>query len=513
MAEDLFESVKMPPHWRNQGGTAEFIFVPGVFPGGVFFMFRSCTMNRIILTDVTLKDEAENKKNQLSFREKIEIAKLLDKLGIDIIELPVIKDERIDMLLIKSIVSSVRNARVAVTAGFTEESVDCAWNAVRNAEKPRIVIEIPVSSVQMEYICRRKPQHVLELISSLVSRAHSLCDDVEFCAADAMRSESEFLTEAVGAAIAAGAKTVSLCDSAGIMLPEEFMQYISDLYTRIPSLADITLGVKCSDELNMASACSVASVMAGARAFKTTLRGKEAPSIDSISQFFRLRGESCDMKTGLNITELNRAVRQIGLILRHRQSMTAEQTEKNNAPSDIVLSKNDDNAAVIQAIGKLGYELSDEDNAKVCEEFYRVAVRKDVSLKELDAIIATAALQVPPTYMVKSYAVTSGNLITAMASIEMEKDGKILLGVGNGDGPIDAAFKAIEQVAGCHFELDDFQIQAVTQGKEAVGEALVKIRSDGTLFSGTGISTDIVGASIRAYVNALNKIVYEVEDI
>ncbi len=158
----------------------------------------------------------------------------------------------------------------------------------------------------------------------------------------------------------------------------------------------------------------------------------------------------------------------------------------------------------------MGYELGEEDLAAVYAEFQKIAARKEqIDVRELDAIVAAVAMQAPPAYTLKSYLVNSGNVISATAAVKLERDGKETEGVSLGDGPIDAAFHAIEQVAGCHYELDDFQIRAVTEGKEAMGETVVRLRSDGRLYSGRGISTDIIGASILAYINALNKIVYE----
>ena len=164
---------------------------------------------------------------------------------------------------------------------------------------------------------------------------------------------------------------------------------------------------------------------------------------------------------------------------------------------------------VSAAVATLGYDLSDEDEAKVYDEFLRVAEKKRVGAKDLEAIVASVALQVPATYELVSYVINNGNIISSSAQIKLEKDGMETIGVAIGDGPIDAAIRAIERVLGCHYELDDFQIQSVTEGKNAMGSALVKLRSDGKLYSGNGTSTDIIAASIRAYLNAVNKIVYE----
>ena len=157
----------------------------------------------------------------------------------------------------------------------------------------------------------------------------------------------------------------------------------------------------------------------------------------------------------------------------------------------------------------MGYDLSDEDSAKVFERFKSVASKKTISNKELDAIVATTALQVTPAYKLVDYVINTGNMITSSAQITLEKDGENKQAIGIGDGPIDAAFTTIEQIVGHHYELDDFQIHSVTEGREATGSALVKLRANGKLYSGNGVSTDIIGASIRAYINAINKIIFE----
>ena len=180
--------------------------------------------------------------------------------------------------------------------------------------------------------------------------------------------------------------------------------------------------------------------------------------------------------------------------------------------ADIYLTAHDDAAAVTAAVKKLGYDLSEDDSMKVYAAFAQIAEKKEkVGLKELDAIVASSAMQVPSTYSLVSYVVNTGNIISASAQITVNREGKPIQGICLGDGPIDAAFLAIEQIVGRRFELDDFQIQSVTEGKEAVGSAVVKLRNDGKLYSGNGISTDIVGASIKAYLNAVNKIIYEEE--
>ena len=180
-----------------------------------------------------------------------------------------------------------------------------------------------------------------------------------------------------------------------------------------------------------------------------------------------------------------------------------------NSDEGVTYDAGDSLTAIADAVRKLGYELTDDDMVRVYEEFLTLAAKRSVTAKELDAIVAASAMQVPAAYQLQSFVINSGNIITATASVRLEKDGATIEGISFGDGPIDAAFKAIEQVTNRHYELEDFRIDAVTEGKEAIGRAIVKLRYDGRLYSGSGVSTDIIGAAIRAYLGAMNKIVYE----
>jgi len=211
--------------------------------------------------------------------------------------------------------------------------------------------------------------------------------------------------------------------------------------------------------------------------------------------------------SNIKYTQLSRIINQINWVTDNRgSSLNTSATAEENA---IALDINDDEAAVKKAVALLGYDLTEEDNLKVYEEFKRTAEKKNIGTKELEAIVASVALQVPATYKLENYVINSGNIISSSAQITLTKDGKELSAVEMGDGPIDAAFKAIDKILGTHYELDDFQIQAITEGKGAMGSAIIKLRNEGKLYSGQGISTDIIAAGIRAYINAVNKIVYE----
>ena len=467
-------------------------------------------MKTVKIADVTLKEGAIAKGMALSFKEKIEIAKLLDRIMVDVIEMPAIENEAADPLLIKTVASVLNNSTLCVDAGMTQESADVAWQCVSAAKKARLRVELPTSTVQMEYLSRCKPQQIISIIDSQISLCAQKTNDVEFVALDATRSEREFLAQAIKTAISAGATTITVCDSASQMLPEEYKAFIANLYEDVPELKDVALGVSCSSELGMSGACALTAVLAGADEVKATVTKTMLPSLEKCAHLVRTRGESIGITSGVSINELSRTVSQIKTIAKTRRSETTPFDNKVGAVSDdsIKLDVNSDIAAVSRAVENLGYTLSDDDTAKVFEAFLHTAKRKQVGAKELEAIVASEALQVPPTYRLISYVVNSGNIISPTANIVVEKQGNTYTGLSNGDGPIDAALLALEQIVGHHYELDDFQIQAVTEGREAMGEALIKLRCDGALYSGRGISTDIIGATIRAYVNALNKIVY-----
>ena len=467
-------------------------------------------MKTIKLIDMTLRESSAVRENSLTFKEKLEIARSLDRLRVDVIELAPIGGSKADALSNKTIAAMVGtglSAAVDVAADTVQET----WESIRTAKHPQLNVITPVSPVQMEYTCHKKAPAMLEAIAQKVKECRFCCENVEFTAVDATRAEEEFLAKAIQTAIDAGACKVTICDTAGILLPDEFGVFIDGLIKQIPALQEVELYVQVSDQMNMAAACAAAAIREGADGVKCTAVSAGYPTFEQMARLVQVKGADLDIASGLRATELSRAVSQIEWMLKPR--------EENDSPfgnvaigdvANVCLDSNDEIGEVIKVVKQLGYDLNDEDNAKVYEAFRRVATKKQfVGTKELDAIVASTALQVPSTYHIENYVINSGNVITATANILLDRNGEKLRGVGVGDGPIDAAFLAIEQIIGHHYELDDFQIQTVTEGRDAMGSALVKLRADGRVYSGNGISTDIIGASIRAYISALNKIVYE----
>ena len=470
-------------------------------------------MNKIRISDVTMKQAGNG--FSLSFREKIELSKLLDKLGVDVIELEPITQPKIDSLRVKSVAAAVRESIVAVPVALNAESVKTAWNALREAKKARLQVPAAVSPVQMEYLFHKKPDAMLAAIRETIAECTKYCDDVEFIADDATRSDPAFLTQALKTAIDAGAKTVTVCDTAGAMLPNEFTAFIRELYANVPELKNVVLGVACSDQLSMADSCAFAAIRYGAGEIKAAAYRLDNVSLPNVAKVLTAKGEYYNAACSVHTTSMKRITDQIAWMCRTGRSETSP--FDNGVREDgegVYLTAHDDLTAVLKVAASLGYDLSEEDGANVYAAFKEIAARREkVTARELDAIVASAAMQVPPAYTLESFVVTAGNTISATANVRLIRDGKALAGVSLGDGPIDAAFLAIEQITGHHYELDDFQIQSVTEGREAMGQTIVKLRSSGKVYSGRGISTDIVGSGILAYLSALNKIVYEEETV
>ena len=461
-------------------------------------------MKTIQISDVTLR-MAEG--SALSFKERVEIARTLDRLGVDEIELPVLRDGKAGALINKTIASVVTSARLSAAVGTTEESVEETWESVKAARQAVLHIMLPASAVQMEYLCHKKAPAMLELTRTLVSKARYFTEQVEFSVLDATRAEADFLRQMLAAAVEAGAGAVTLCDSAGIMTPEECAGFLRDL--AVPE--KIRLGVELSDGMRMAAACAAAAVDVGAAVVKTAITPMGVPCTQDLAAYLAARGEGKDLRWNLRGTELTRAAGQLQWMMQSQRSGGSPfDSGVDDTGTTICLTAGDSVEEMVKVVRHLGYDLTEEDNARVYEAFQRIAVKKHfVSARELDAIVASAAMQVPSTYRIVNYVITCGNTTSAMANLTLEKEGEKQQGVCAGDGPIDAAFLAIEQIIGHHYELADYQIQTVTEGREAMGSALVKLRSHGKLYSGNGISTDVIGASIRAYISALNKIMYE----
>ncbi len=473
-------------------------------------------MRKIEIVDITLRVSGQLSASGLSFKEKLEIAKLLEKLRVDVIETGYIGDAPADQAAIRTIADTISESVVSVPVGLLEADIRRAAGALARAKHPRLNLTVPTSTVQMEYAYQLKPEGLLSAVKESLTLCTALCGDVEFTAEDAARSEPAFLAQMVEAALCAGAKTITLCDSAGQLLPGEAAELIQTLEAAVPALSQARLCVQLQDGLGLATANALACAAAGVAAFKTTFNGLGAClSMEEFLQAVSRRGDALGISSGVDTTQCQRACKHMEALLgmnrtgRSAFSRVIGTAEPEGNRDKEPITAESDAYTLRRRIEKLGYDLDEEDLKRVAQRVKLLAEKKKVDDRDLEALVAELTRHVTPTYQLVRYTINSGNSILATASIQLEKQGQAMQAVSVGDGPIDASFLALEQMLGHHFELEDFHIQAVTEGREAMGDALVKLRHEGRIYPGRGLSTDIIGASIQAYLHAVNKIVHE----
>lgn len=456
-------------------------------------------MKTVFLSDQTLKNWQMQSGAPLLFREKIAVAESLDRLGLDAIELAPLQQKREDAIVVKTIADQVANAELCLPVQLSESGVAEAWACLQGAAHPCLQICVPTSAVTMEYQYHKKEATMLELVGAVCEQAKACCA-VELVAEDATRAERSFLQKLLTLAEEKGISRVTLSDDVGTLLPAETAALVRDAaaFTSLP------IHIQLQNTLQLACANALAALEAGAVGVKVAISGKTALSTVAFAEAIRARGDALGFTVGLKMEELHSDVKSL------LKSLRRELAEKRAESGDkgVFLDAESTVAQVAAAAQTLGYTLSAQDVGAVHKALLQICARKSsVGATELEALIASSAAQAPSTYHLESFTITTSNLAASVAHLVLTKNGEKVVGVAAGDGPIDAAFRAIDQCVGYHYELDDFQIQAVTEGKEALGSALVRLREGGKLYSGNGLSADIVGASIRAYLNALNKIV------
>ena len=470
-------------------------------------------MKNIRISDITLSASGGDGKKALTFREKIELTRLLDRLGVSVIELGKMNGLMADNLLMKSVSAAVCDSVIAVCPGFETENIIKVNYFLAEAKHKRLQVCAAVSVARMEYVYGKKPDSMLETAIDAVKACRKCCDDVEFIAEDATRADISYLVKIIGAAIEAGAGTITVCDTAGVMLPDEFGRFIGKLFEEVPSLRDVTLGVRISDSLSVANASAVAAIKAGAGEIKVTSVPSDDAYMKSLTDLINAKSDVLDAGISGRSTEINRILESIENLYTGISSRSPFEDGNRQYPTDMSFTENSTVEDIVRGAEYLGYDIDDADKMRIWKAFSEIAVRKGaIGIGELDAIIASEAMQVPPTYALESFIVTTGNDIDILAHVKLRRGDEIFDGLSLGDGPIDAAFLAIEKITGHHYELDDFQLQAITEGREAMGQTIVKLRSGGKVYPGRGISTDIIGSGVAAYVNALNKILYEEEN-
>ncbi len=469
-------------------------------------------MKKVILTDETLANSTPASKYNFTFRKKIEVAEILDKIGVSV-SLGKLTSDMADTLLIKSVAGVMKNTTLSVCTGFDENEIEAVFGALKEALHPRLQICAALSTARMEYVYHKKAPEMLKTIENALKKCKELCSDVEFIAEDATRADYGYLCDAISIAIKSGATTVTVCDTAGVMLPEEFGEFISKLFADIEDLSKVTLGVNCSNTLNIADAVAFSAVKNGAEEIKASATLHEGITLAGIANLLINKSKTLDFNFDFSYTDIFDKISKIKKIGMENNPKSPFENSIKDYSEDTAFGVGTTVEEISGAAKTLGYDLSEDDILKVYNAFKKVLNRKEsVTIAEIDSIIAAEAMQVDETYTLESFVVTTGNAIDISAHVKLKKDGKMLDGLSLGAGPIDAAFLAIENITGHHYELDDFQIKAISEGRSAMGQTVVKLRSRGKVYSGIGTSTDIIGSGVAAYINALNKIIYEEEN-
>ncbi len=470
-------------------------------------------MKKVIITDVTLGNCNAENKYSFTFRKKIEVAEILDKIGVSVM-LGKLSNDIADTLLIKSVAGVVNNTTLGVCTGFDEAEIVSVWNALKEAKHPRLQICAALSTARMEYVYHKKAPEMLSEVKESLKKCKELCNDVEFIAEDATRADFKYLCDAIKIAIDAGATTVTVCDTAGVMLPDEFGRFIGDIYKNVEEIKNVTLGISCSNALNIADAEGFAAIQNGATEIKASAVSRDGISLSGIANLLIAKGSSLGLDFKLSTTDIFGNIQKIKRLGTEDDTKSPFENGVRNYSDNEYFDNNSTLDDIANVASNLCYDLDENDKVRVFNAFKKVAGRKDkVGIAEIESIIAAEAMQVPATYTLENFVVTTGNAIDILAHVKLNKGGKLLDGLSVGDGPIDAAFLAIENITGHHYELDDFQIKAITEGRGAMGQSVVKLRSRGKVYSGIGTSTDIIGSGVSAYINALNKIIYEEENL
>jgi len=500
-------------------------------------------MGRIIIFDTTLRDGEQSPGASLNMNEKIEIARQLEVLGVDVIEAGFPIASPGDFQAVRAVAKEVTSAGVCGLARALEKDIDAAYESVRHARHPRIHVFLATSKIHMKYKLQKAEGEILRIASWAVGYARKKVADVEFSPEDASRTEAAFLYRVVEAVIGAGATTVNIPDTVGYTTPAEFGPLIRGLKENVPNIGKAVISVHCHNDLGLAVANSLEAVLAGAGQVECTINGLGEragnASLEEIVMAIRTRTDVFrGLSTSVNTKEICKTSRLVskltgmpvqpnkaivgGNAFAHESGIHQDGVLKKRltyeiiSPADvgfgesrIVLGKHSGRHAFRERLKVLGFRLNEAEVNKAFDEFKVLAdKKKEVFDEDLEAIVEDEISAVRETYRVVHFNVTSGDQIKPTATITLRHRNKDISATSSGDGPVDACYKAIDKIAGSKGTLVDYQLRSVTGGKDALGEVTVKVSSGGgRVTSGRGSSTDIVEASIKAYVNAMNRAV------
>ncbi|MBN2875889.1 MAG: 2-isopropylmalate synthase [Spirochaetales bacterium] len=498
----------------------------------------------ITIFDTTLRDGEQAPGCSMNLGEKIEVARQLATLGVDVIEAGFAIASPGDFISVREIARSVRGPIIASLSRALEKDIDQAWEAIRDSERPRIHTFIATSPIHMEHKLKMSPEQVVEQTRAMVRYARNLCADVEFSAEDASRSDPAFLCRVFQVAIEEGATTINVPDTVGYSVPDEFAALVRAVREGVPDIDKARISVHCHDDLGLAVANSLAAIKAGAEQVECTVNGLGEragnAALEEIVMALKTRAESFDAVCSVRTTELHRTSRLVSTVTGvkvqpnkaivggnafaheagiHQHGMLANKAtyeimtpESIGLPhNEMVLGKHSGRHAFEERLESLGLKVDEADMAGIFAAFKELADKKKVvSDRDIEALALGRTRASTKHYALDRFVINAGTNLSSTSVVRLAKlGGSLSEHVAVGDGPIDASFKAIDKIVGRSIVLSDFSLGSVTEGKDAQGEALVRISVDGEHFNGRGLSTDVVEASIQAYIAAINSMVSE----
>lgn len=502
-------------------------------------------MSRIVkIFDTTLRDGEQAPGCSMNLQEKLQVARQLEKLGVDVMEAGFPAASPGDFASVKAVAEAVKNSSVAGLCRALEKDIDAGRDALKHAVAPRIHTFLATSPIHMEYKLKMTPDQVVERAVKAVKYAKGFIDDVEFSAEDASRSDPDFLCRVFGEVIKAGARTLNIPDTVGYGIPEDFARMVKYVIEHTPGIEKAVVSVHCHNDLGLGVANTLAAALAGAGQLECTINGLGEragnASLEEIVMALRTRKDLFDLDCRIDTTKIYAASRLVSQvtgvrvqpnkaivgenafaheagihqhgILANRETYEIMTPESIGLPKNrMVLGKHSGRHAFEDRLKDLGFTLESAAVEEAFAKFKDLADKKKVvSDRDIEALVAGASATIPETWSLERWVVNSGSSLSSTSTIKLHHSlGEDIEKVAVGDGPIDAAFKAIDQIIGKDLDLEDFELGSVTGGEDAQGEAIVKVSWDGRRWNGRGLSTDIVEASIRAYIAAINAMEWE----
>src|SRR5512136_185305 len=498
-------------------------------------------MDNVIIFDTTLRDGEQAAGAMLNMQEKLEIAKQLERLGVDVIEAGFAATSPGGFEAVKLIAREVRYSSICALTHANAKAIDAAWDAVKEAMRPRIHVFLSTSDIHMAHQLKKNRDEVMALAVDMVKRASTYTRDVEFSPMDASRTDREFLHAIVQATIEAGASTVNIPDTVGYAIPEEFGKLIRGIFEKVPNASKVVISVHCHNDLGLAVANSLEAVRQGARQVECTVNGigerAGNASLEEIVMAIRTRKDLYNLNTRIDTTQIYPSSRLVsehtGFMVQPNKAIVGYNAFRHQSgihqdgiiklalnyeimdPKDVgipastlVLGKLSGRHAFRERLAELGFSLDEDDLNRAFQAFKELAdKKKEVTDRDIESLVAEERSTVSETYHLDHIQVSCGDHSVPTATVRLiGPRGETFADAALGTGPVDAVYQAINRIIGMPNKLTEFSINSITAGIDAVGEVLIRIESDGVTYTGRGSATDVIVASARAYMNALNRL-------